>query len=445
MCSVAQRVRRASVLVILAIGVFGAMPRHARAQDTSAVAPYIPDSAIAVMKIDLMRFDPVPLVTDVEQSLDKLQADSEPKALEKLRFDLKEIKSNLTKTRDSLVAAGGKELYVVLLFKFGGKTPIIFAVRTGPGAKTEELSTMMTKELIGTRDAVAVVGEGMIAGGSPEMLSGLPVKEPKRGEELARALAAAGDAPIQIALIPSELVRKAFVELVPELPAELGGGESSVVSDGVRWGSIAITPVPGGSIRLVLQSTAPASAASMTELIKKLLSPAVQDTSRLKNIPGIASIRQLLTPKAVNDRVELTLAGADFESMKNLLLPVMVRASKASLEMEKATRIRTLLQECYVYAQSHKDEFPPDLETLIKGGDGYLRPEMLRTDWNDPNSGPAYVYLKVPPEKQFLTDLVVIYERYKAWPKDGIWVGFADSHIERVTDEAKFKKMLEKK
>lgn len=442
MSSGSRHVQLAWLLAILVSGLV-ATSRNAAGQDTGAMAPYVSDSAIAVMRVDLARLDVAALLTDMEQSLDKLRVDAAPKALEKLRVDLNDLRTNIGKARESLVAAGARELYMTLLFKFGGEPPIVVAVTTGPGANVEELGRMMVKNVIGTGRAVSITGKNVVAAGSPAMLEGLPLKDPKRGDELARALA--GDAPIQLAFIPSELVRKAFVELIPELPPQLGGGTSDVLAEGAMWGSIAITPVPGGSIRVVLHSASPRAADSLAELIRKTMGNAAEDPARLKNIPGISEIMRLLAPKAVGDRVEVTVAGADFDALKNLMLPVGIRTAKVSLEMERAIRIRTLLQECYVYAQSHKDEFPPDLETLVKGGDGYLQLAMLRKDASDPKSEPAFVYLKVPPEQQFQSSLVVIYEHYTTWPKEGIWVGFADSHVDRIADEATFKKLLEKK
>ncbi len=63
-----------------------------------------------------------------------------------------------------------------------------------------------------------------------------PVERP----ELAAAFEAAGDTAAQVILIPPADTQRVVEELMPQLPKELGGGPSSVLTRGIRWAAVGI-------------------------------------------------------------------------------------------------------------------------------------------------------------------------------------------------------------
>jgi hypothetical protein len=71
-----------------------------------------------------------------------------------------------------------------------------------------------------------------------------PDAKPVSRPDLAKAFAAAGDAPLRLAYVPSESARKWIEEKAPTLPAMLGGGDSKVLSRGVQYASVAMTQKP---------------------------------------------------------------------------------------------------------------------------------------------------------------------------------------------------------
>ena len=72
--------------------------------------------------------------------------------------------------------------------------------------------------------------------------------------ELAAAFAAAGDTAAQVILIPPACTARVVEELAPQLPAELGGGPSSVLTHGIRWAAAGIDVSPHKAFRLVIKS-----------------------------------------------------------------------------------------------------------------------------------------------------------------------------------------------
>jgi hypothetical protein len=94
------------------------------------------------------------------------------------------------------------------------------------------------------------------------------------------------------------------------------------------------------------------------------------------------------------------------------------------------------------YAASHNDEFPPDLQTLVKTKD--LSEDALKNP-HLPDRAPGFTYVKpsAPPGKlKDAAATVVVYENYETWDNHGIAVGFADGHAKLVKSESEFKALL---
>ncbi len=91
--------------------------------------------------------------------------------------------------------------------------------------------------------------------------------------------------------------------------------------------------------------------------------------------------------------------------------------------------MQTLFVMITMYAKDHKGAWPDKLDDLAK----LLGPSLPRTI-----TGYVYVKPAVPINPQSL----ILYEAFDAWPTEGVGVGFADGHCERISDEAAFRKLL---
>lgn len=69
----------------------------------------------------------------------------------------------------------------------------------------------------------------------------LPV-DVSRLEELRLAFETAEGSPIRIAILPPEHLWRVYREVVPTLPVMLGGGDSSVLIDGMTWAGVGLDP-----------------------------------------------------------------------------------------------------------------------------------------------------------------------------------------------------------
>jgi len=115
-----------------------------------------------------------------------------------------------------------------------------------------------------------------------------------------------------------------------------------------------------------------------------------------------------------------------------------VRIRTQTARLVSASRIRQLLQGCMLYANDHKGAFPASLEDAAKAAE--IPGEMLMNP-EHPHRSPGYAYIRPADGTEARADRVVIYGAFKTW-SEGTNVGFGDGHVEWVSDEAAFDKML---
>lgn len=106
---------------------------------------------------------------------------------------------------------------------------------------------------------------------------------------------------------------------------------------------------------------------------------------------------------------------------------------------QTAMNIKRMLLACYMYGDKN-GQWPETLESLAGQG---IEPELLINPAR-PGVANGYIYVKpvLPDDLQHNPDKkIVIYEAYETWG-GGIYVGFADGHVEFVSDEEDFQKLL---
>lgn len=118
---------------------------------------------------------------------------------------------------------------------------------------------------------------------------------PSPRAELKDAFAAVADFPIQVLVLPPDFVRRTVVEMQPTLPPVLGGGPSSVLTDGLLWGAIGIAPGKSQAT-IVIQSASNQAAQALGEHLSKIVEslyqamPEIQQRLPQKNFAALASL-----------------------------------------------------------------------------------------------------------------------------------------------------------
>lgn len=434
---------RALTLLMLPLLLLAPTALAQTAADTAkAIAPYVPDNTLLVIRCDVSKLDLGSIIdkyagieeTAMRGASDQQKAES--------RAAIAKMKSDANSWRDTFLAAGGKEIFATIRFNPSDPPVTIIVPTTAtskPDAIIESIRTGLPTHASGhtkTLPAAAVTSNDEAS------LADLPLAAPTRGDDLARAFAACDPAaPIQAVFIPSDIIRKAFTELMPALPPEAGSIPMTTITDGAMWGAISLSFAPTGSIAIRLQSASPAAATAFVDALKLITDQAAKNADA-RQLPGGEAFLRLLTPKAQNDQVVLTLAGKDFDAVQGIVLPALGRARQSAREIKSATQVRALMQGCIIFASENKGQYPDNLQALIKPG--YITEELL-VNPSFPRRKPAYAYIKPDSKNEFVSTVVMVHETYDAWPSNGIWVGFCDGHVERVADETDFKKMLANK
>lgn len=235
----------------------------------------------------------------------------------------------------------------------------------------------------------------------------------------AQALSAGRDAPIQIAIVPTAILRKSFEENVPSLPSAGGSAPITILTRGMQWIGLSVSLPPGARVRMVLQAPDARAAQAIANLVVRALPDVRAHKAKLLPVlPAPADLADVLKPTVAADQVRWE---PDFQ---RLVMPVIAREITQAVRQRSTMNIKYILQGFVMYANNHKGETPPDLNALIKDQD--MSPEGL-VDPLNPKEKVGYVYIRPLGDWQKSDgDVAVIYES----TPEGLNVGYADGHVE---------------
>jgi Protein of unknown function (DUF1559) len=168
-------------------------------------------------------------------------------------------------------------------------------------------------------------------------------KSPPR-PELAKALEAAGDTTAKVLLLTSGDSRRVVGELLPRLPAEMGGGQTTPLVEGCLWAAAGIDLPPKKlSVRLVIQSR-DAAAAKAFEVAAAGLYGALAKVPEVQAlVPKFDELAKLLAPHVEGDRLVLSLDNEQGQ-LKSLATLIQAPVEKAQISARRAQSINNLKQ-----------------------------------------------------------------------------------------------------
>jgi hypothetical protein len=315
-----------ALALVLALPAAGADP----------VAPFLDEQTFAVARLDLA----------------KLDADALSKALVDLGGMPADEAADVKEGADHWLAdfrkAGGKEVFVVFsLADFPG-APFLL-VPLGEGADAKALAGLLDLPGVpaGPREKV---GDNVLFAGSSLARQRLRSLKPAERPELAKALAAAGDGALQVALIPPPHLARVIDEMVPVLPKEAGGGSSRWLTRGVRWAALGIDAPPKMALRLTVQSPDAASAKALGEGISRALKSLGEQKEVIAALPDFGKTAALLAPKVEQDRLVLTL---DDKEARTAVAPLVRRALVVGARTPTAERMKEVAHGLHHYVDAH--------------------------------------------------------------------------------------------
>jgi hypothetical protein len=199
--------------------------------------------------------------------------------------------------------AGGKHVYILMDTHIEGNTPPSIIVPFDNAEDASKIQGVLTRN--GGQEQAVEAGKAIVYA-RPNQVERLqkrvaPDAKPVSRPDLARALAESGDAPLRVAYVPGESARTWIEEKSPTLPAMLGGGDSKVLSRGVKYASVAVVQKPQTTAKVRAHCTDAAQANKLAETL----------TAGITSVKGDAGAQdedfqkglEAATPKVAGDTV----------------------------------------------------------------------------------------------------------------------------------------------
>ncbi len=113
------------------------------------------------------------------------------------------------------------------------------------------------------------------------------------------------------------------------------------------------------------------------------------------------------------------------------------RAKELKLCAESARAASKILQACLMYAVEHNNQWPADLQSVV--GHGLTEADLVNP--RRPGEAVGWIYRRPDGKVADPSGTVVLYEPLDPWD-DGVNVGFADGHVQFMSDRAGLEKMI---
>jgi len=282
-------------LLAMALPPATAQEKFDPAARAKVVAPLIDEQTVAVLHVDTSRMP-------VDAMLAKAWG-----ILPGLEHELGRARKDVNLWLKELAPIAGKELYVVVsTADMGGSwfwyAPRITLVSLKPGVDEKAIA----KALDAPDVAKKRIGDFLLIA-PPKTMKRLEALKAEPRPALTAAFEAAGDTGAQVLLFVPPYARRAIEELMPELPKEIGGGPSTLVTHGVRWIAIGADVAPQLSARLVIQSQDAQAAEALRNKWVEGFKRVGQYKEVRQFVPQFDQLAALLTPKLEGDRISIAL------------------------------------------------------------------------------------------------------------------------------------------
>ncbi len=332
-----------SILAVASMTV-AAEPAFDAAARAKAVAPFVEDGTLVVARVDLTRIASQPAFDFVKRLWPYAPLD---------------VTSGVAAKRlDSMREAGMKEFYLVGPVGGGLQPRMLMAIPIASNDQEKAIRTVL--DLQGNA-ARTTSGALVFVTPSQNWRESVPPKEfhPVDRPELAAAFQAAGDTAVQIVLVASPDSRRVAEELMPQLPAWLGGGPCSTFTRGVRWAAVGMNFPPHESMRLVVQSSDAATAESLRIKLAEVLKSIGQLKKVREVVPKYDEVAALLAPTVEGDRLVLDWneTNRGMEKLVETVEPHIDQLRAAATRGKSVNNLKQLGLAMHNYAQANK-QFP---------------------------------------------------------------------------------------
>lgn len=446
--------RKSISIIVVLMGTAACLAAEAfdAAAKAARIAPYLDDQVVAVGRIDVTRIDADSVQSFVEQIA--RTAEPQTQAAQEAASTIRDTRKQADRWIAEFTKAGGTELIAVcsvadIQLPAQGNIAFLIAPLT-PSADAGAIT-----RLLDSGDAAAPasaptkdnstpvssmvcerIGQAVFAG-SKSTLQRLRTMQPASRPELEKVLEAAGDAPVQILILPSEQTRRIIEGMLPNLPEEAGGGPVTAITRGMLWAAIGIQTRPDVAFQIVIQSQDAEAAQALSRVLANA-SRFLRSSDVAKELPQLDEILDLCKPTVAGDRLTLALsAEAVKTAITRTMAPSLLQARERAKRMASVNNMKQIVMACFMYAAEHKGLWPENLSLVGE----YLKNKEVLSNPLRPGNPSGYVYVRPAAPEKLAPQTIVLYEAHDAWG-EGVGVGFADGHIEWIKDKSRFEKQL---
>jgi hypothetical protein len=274
--------------------------------------------------------------------------------------DLAAAKSHLARSLSGLLRAGVKDVYMVFTLALVPREPMFGVIPLPAGADEKAIITSLPNP----RAAHLRVGDVLLVADRKEALDRVREFKPDPRPEIAAAFEAAGDTALQVLLLPPPYYRRVIEETMRELPKEIGGGPSTVLTRGALWAVAGIDLPPRISLRLVVKSQDASAAAALHAKWSEVVRLAGQWKEVRALAPNFDRAAALLSPKVEGDGLTVALKDDDqaINTLWSVCVPVFDAATKGPREATRRSQSTNNLKQIAIAMHNYHDAnkcFPP--------------------------------------------------------------------------------------
>ncbi len=352
-----------TILLASGIGRCWAAEPATSSNEAALVQPFVSESTCMVIKVNTKKLN-LPDLRDQLKSLSSPAQEAYQMWADRAAGSLHWLKKT----------AANQTVYATVGIPLSKTEWPIFAFTR----KTPELSMDVLRERLNVTDPDQVCQRGEFLVVTPinelNVAQQLDLASPTPRSNVAAAMQSVEGYPFQLLLLPPEYVRRTVRDLMPELPDQLGGGPSEVLTSGVRWAALGIDPAKLRG-ELVIQSDSEAAAQQLAERLPNLVknvSEAVKATRKVQTAidalskPQQESLQPLMLqlvkevqPHVVGKQVTIQLDGLEIMSKNIQLLTQATQVVQQAVRRNSnVTHFKQILLAMHNYYDVHKS-FPP--------------------------------------------------------------------------------------
>jgi prepilin-type processing-associated H-X9-DG protein len=285
-----------------------------------AIAPFVESDVFAVVQLDLAR-------ADLQGLAGRVFGAAPP------RF-LAEGQQVTLRWSEALRRAGAKELYLVFSVIDMPGSPFA-VVPLADGADAAEIGRLFCgggKEPPPVHFPHCATVHNAVFAGTPAALDRVrrPAAVPRA--ELSAAFAAVGDESIaaRLLVLPSADSRRVLEEMVPNFPAELGGGATTDLTRGMLWVAAGLEIGAKPSLRLVAASQDANAAKALLHLGENVVAFLSRSPEVQKVVPGLPTLLAGIKPTITENRILLSVDAQQAASLfDSVLRPARQAAARS--------------------------------------------------------------------------------------------------------------------